>query len=104
MSFTKLLIQSTFDTVPTSLTHPPKKDCPTPNCIIYRTPPCKGMPRYLPQQIPPYYDNVDPNSIIKYRPWPVCKEEFEQPHFNVSSLITIIVLVIILLLIFFIQR
>ena len=102
MSFTKLLIQSTFDKVPTSLTHQPKENCPASNCTIYPTPPCKDMPRYLPQQVPPYYDKADPNSIIKYRPWPVCKEKFEQPHSTnttSSTLITIIVLLIVLFLI-----
>jgi len=96
MSFTKLLIQSTFD----KITRPPKKDCPAPNCIIYPTPPCKSMPPYLPQQVPPYYDTIDPNSITKYRLRPTtCKEEFVHSHPEPSISITVLILVIVVVVV-----
>ena len=79
-SFSKLLLQSLFDKVPDWKKNGDDKNnqnCYQP-CLKYKTPPCKSLPSYPPQEFPPYYDTIDPNSVIKYREWPKCiVETFE---------------------------
>lgn len=92
----KLLLQSLFDNVPD---WPKKKDenCYQP-CIKYKTPPCNNQPKYLPQQFPPYYDDIDPNSIIKYREWPMCIESFEIEKKQTDNITLIAILIVNLVL------
>jgi hypothetical protein len=97
MEFSKLLFQSLFNNVP-DWPQKQKENCYQP-CIKYKTPPCKSLPKYLPQQFPPYYDDIDPNSIIKYREWPKCIETFEteqksQDHSTILLIILIVALCI----------
>lgn len=96
MDFSKLLLQSIFDNVP-DWNNKDKQNCYQP-CLTYKTPPCKSQPKYLPQQFPPYYDDVDPNSITKYREWPKCIETFEmetKPQ-NYLTYLSIIILFVCL--------
>lgn len=79
MQFSKLLLKSRFDNVLSNYTK--KERCNTSNCILYNTPPCKDMPLYPPQQFPTYYDTIDPNSVIKYRDKPTCRENFTDNNY-----------------------
>ncbi len=73
-------------------------------CIFpYSTPSCKNLPKYPPQQLGPYYDKTDPNSVIKYRPRPNCIETFnilDDTHKHVCIQISCIVISLILILYF----
>lgn len=102
MTFSKLLLQSLFDNVP-DLPKKQTENCYQP-CLKYKTPPCYSEPKYLPQQFPPYYDNIDPNSIRKYREWPTrclqptCIEPFkvdEEPNIFILVVILFAILVLV---------
>jgi len=103
MNFSKLLYQSLFDNVP-NWPKQQTENCYQP-CIKYKIPPCPSQPRFLPQQFPPYYDDVDPNSLTKYREWPTsCKpltctiESFEiEKNDNMTTLFIIILIAILVL-------
>lgn len=93
MTFSKLLLQSLFDNIP-DWSKKQDGNCYQ-SCIKYKTPPCNSQPKYLPQQFPPYYDDIDPNSIIKYRNWPMCIERFEQEKSYNASIIFALFMVLV---------
>lgn len=95
MDFSKLLLQSNYDNIPIWKKDTTSENCYQP-CLKYKTPPCKSQPKYLPQQFPPYYDNIDPNSIIKYREWPTCIETFQHDNGSNGNYIILLVIVIVI--------
>lgn len=94
MEFSKLLFKTLFDNIPDWVENT-TENCYQP-CLNYKTPICKNLPKYMPQQFPPYYDDIDPNSVRKYREQPQCIETFEITPSNNNNLLLISILIMLM--------